>query len=38
MNLLIKLKVYITIIQIIKKDKDKKRNNCTLFLQNILKT
>ncbi len=33
-----KLEVYTTIIQIIRKDKVKKRNNCILILQNILET
>jgi len=36
--LLIKLEVYTTIIQIIRKDKNKKRNNYNLILQNTLET
>ncbi len=37
-DLLIKLEAYIIIMQMFKKNKDKKRNNCTLILQNTLKT
>ncbi len=36
--LLIKLKIYTTIIQIFRKDKDKRRDNCILILQNTLET
>ncbi len=35
---MIKLKIYIIIIQIFRKDKVKKHNNCILILQNILET
>ncbi len=37
-NLLINLEVYTTIIQIIRKNKNEKRNNCILILQNTLET
>ncbi len=38
MYLSIKLEVYTRLLQIFRKDKNKKRNNCILISQNILKT
>jgi len=35
--LLIKSEIYIIIIQIFRKDKNRKYNNCILILENILK-
>ncbi len=37
MNLLIKLETYVTIMQIIRKDKNRRRDNRTSILQNTLK-
>jgi len=36
--MLIKLEVYTRLLQIFRKDKNKKHNNCILISQNILET
>jgi len=38
MHLLIKLEVYARLLQILNKNKNKRRDNCTLISQSTLKT